>query len=305
VPKQPDPTPKGRDEPRLLSPGEIVNFVEPGTHGNWKIDTFTGRALAGQCYMSFTGRRLLIEVLQGAVVYLIVDSEKPFYRGLMFAQSKKGFISDVKYWAFTEGAKGAQGMKTIAEWEAAIGYGIATKLNAAAWVACVGVAGLVFFDTHRHKFAGYRAALTELMLARDVLRGHCPTLYNELFDYVLYNTLKNIPTAFARDPNIMGVVLGSLIGFALKVRKLDERRDIVFEVSKLLLGVAWNVMKSLPGTGEETAEETAEKMVEILRTRNVNFSKVKAVKIVMEVKENAHAVEYSLKRIHKAWELVK
>lgn len=305
VPPRPVRKPKNPDAPRMLVKRSMINLVEPGTFANWDIDVFTGRAKAGQCYMSFSGRRMLIMVEQSSVVFLICESSRPAYRGYFFAQTRQGFVNDVRYWAYSDAAKKAKGMKTVAEWEACIAYGIATKLNGPAFLACTGVSILVFIEAHHTKFRGYRDALDELLAARGILARHTPTLYNELFDYVLFNTLENLPAAVGRDPNLGGRLLGSLIGSAIKIPKLDKRKDIILEVAKLLAGTAWNAIKGLKGAGIETAEETADRLLMILQTRQVSFPREKAVQIVEEVKAHPDEVRQSLEHLYKAFEKIR
>ncbi len=300
-PEESTESPGSPNAPRQLTRNDIkdLNFKSPYY---WEAGAF-GTAKAGNIFLGFDGRRLIYEVLEGAVVYLVVNG-KPDKVGKFFAQTKKGFINDVENYPISSGAKAAGGMKTLAEFEAAVLMGMACTINWTGFIVITGVDLLRFAVTHGPQFNNYKRAFEAVMKAQTVLKTHAPTLYEKLVKKILVSVGSNIPSSAVNDPEIIGKMIGTMI---VKFGKAGtaSRLGALGYVFTMLWDLAVAAVKSVPGAGVKSAEQIAEEIVIEMRKEGLNISPADAKQIVAEIQRNPRAVEQALNQLNQAFSVIR
>ena len=293
--------PGSPNAPRQL-PRHQIRDLKYKSHYTWEVGLF-GTAKAGNIFLGPDGRRLIYEVFHTAVVYLVVKG-KPNTVGKFYAQTKKGFIHDVETYTISRGAKGAKGMKTLAEFEAALLKGMAGATSVPAFLLITGIDLLEFFVKHQRKFGIYKEAIVACLHARRILKTHAPTLWDKLVQKVIFKVAPNIPSSAVNDPKIIGTMLGTLIvqvgdkAIAGKFKSLG----VVFAI---LLQVAMSAATAVPGAGIKTAKEDGAKIIAEMRKAGVNISQGESNGIMKEIEKNPRQVAQGLKILNKAFSKIR
>lgn len=307
--EQPDvpstPKPNSPHSPVLLSQSQVadLNFV---TDANWDIGLI-GKVEAGKIFLGFDGSRMVYEVMQGAVVFLIVKG-KPDKVGKFYAQTKVGFIDETERYVLSNAGKSAAGMVKLAEFEANLFKAMAAATGAPGFLLVTGVDALQFWVVHQKEIGLYKEAFIACLHVRRILKTYAPTLYEKIIEQVLFQfkdkVMQNIPESAARNPKIVAGFLGGLIG-KIGMSAAKGKFTALGTVFAILSNVAAAAVKSAPGAGKITFDKEVSKITAEMRKAGVNISPGESEQIVKEVEKNPKQIEQALNLLNQAFSKIK
>ncbi|NNE98577.1 MAG: peptidoglycan-binding protein [Pyrinomonadaceae bacterium] len=282
--------------PRKLTKTDIKD-IQIKTHGRWQVGAF-GTAEVGKVFLGPDGRRLLYEVYPGAAVYQIVRGKQDKV-GRFYAQTKLGFKSDIETYVRASGAKGAAGMKKLADFEVALLLGMASATGKPVFLAITGMQIVRFVLTNHRNFEKYKRAIIVILKTRNILKTHAPTLYKKLLWEAFLAILPNIPESATSNPKIVGSAIGNLI---VKFGKaaLEQRFRSLGTVFTILVQVALGALKGIPGAAKKALETEPAKIMVNLQKGNLRITKQEAEQIVKEVQANPRALKSALEELRHA-----
>lgn len=288
-----------------------VRFV---AHAQWDAGLI-GDVVPKATFRGPDGRRLVVEVFDGALVYMLIEPKQGNKFGL-YAQTKSGFVSDVKSQPFSDAAKGASGMVTLARFEGGVLLGIAGGIHWSGFVLTTSLSALRFVAENQHKFQKWRDTIAACIEARDVIRRDAPTFYEIVLDEMLFQFIDKVfletGKAVVSNPEKMGKLIGRFIGKAGAIEIARNRLWTIWHISTYILSVAWEGFLAVPEGVKGTAPDAPENDAEMARAVAEVHKQLKAaegragknkVELAMqEVRENHKTIIPALRKIAEAAE---
>lgn len=288
--------PKAGSDPVALDFQAAEKLIDPAS--KLPIGGIWGDVKSGETWLGTDGSRLVMTASYRGVIYLLNTD------GRIYLQSARGFVGEVTTYPFIEGARRAAPMVRLIELEIQFILGIVGATSGVGFVAVAGSSILAFVVENRQNFAKWSRLASALMTARSSLKQIAPTLYDKVFDALLFVLIKdvipNTPGAITADgaAKMVGAIVGKL------GKKAAEGKFSVLTILMTLLGnVATKCLTSVPKAISVTAGEykqSADKLVDTLRASGVTISLDDAQKIFEEIRQHPKEIRDLLGKIEAA-----
>lgn len=320
VPVKSTPAPKAPESPLEPSSPHVARRVDPGmladvryqAHDSWDA-SLIGRVEPKAIFRGPDGRRMVVEVFQGAVVYVLVEAKSGARPGL-YAQTKFGFITDVKSQPYSDAAKGAEGMVKLAHFEGGLMLGIASAAHWTGFVLVSSLQLLRFVAENQHQFQRWREITEASLEAREVLERDTPTFYRIVMDELLYQHIPNVllalPRAVYSKPESMGKIIGSFFSKAGNVKLARSKLGVIWHISTYIGGLAAEGFFAIPKAVDDSIPETPNNEAEVeeavaviydyLRSVEARAGQEKVHQALREIRDNHRTVLPAIQNIARA-----
>jgi hypothetical protein len=297
-------------QPVLITPDKL-RTLSPSTQTKLYLGGIWGSVESGQTWLATDGRRTVISANSVNVLYLLTGSKKPG-GNVIYAQSAEGFRGEVTTYPLIEGARRAEKIARIAEFETHVLMGAFSVSSGGALALVMGLDALDFCVKNQANFSKWGRMLTAVLATRTVLKRHAPTLYDKLIEATLIavgttavDSLRNLPEAAAKDPKIVARLVGTILG-KLGQKVLTERAGALKTIfAAVLLPLATKALGAIPGAVQITLDDrtqAASSIITALERSDVTLSAEDARKIVDEMAAKPNELRGSLEELRRAFE---
>jgi hypothetical protein len=223
-----------------------------------------------------------------------------------YAQSARGFISEVTTYPLVEAGRQAAFMARVAIVEMKFLMGIVAGSSGVGFALVIGTEVAEFMVQNRENFLKWKSQLEAVLKAREFLKAYAPKLYEKVFNAVLRQLYKDVKSKFpdAVTPETVafgvGVILGS-VGKKLAAGKFSIFLLVFVVLEQIVIRSSPNV---LPGAFKLTAEEynkLAEEIIRKMREAGVFMTNVDVKNIVEEVKRHPEQVKKAFKMLQEVF----
>lgn len=274
--------PKAGSDPVAIDVQVAEKLID--TASKLTIGGIWGEVKSGETWLATDGSRLVMTASNGGVIYLLSTD------GRIYRQSARGFVGEVTTYPFIEGARRAAPMVRLIELEVQFIMGVIGATSGVGFAVVAGTSILSFVVENRQKFTQWSRMVSAIMTARTALKQIAPTLYDKVFDALLFvlikDVLPNAPGAITADglAKMVGAIVGKL------GKKAAEGKFSALTILATLLGnVAKNCLTAVPKAISITAGEykqSADKLIETLRSSGVTVTAADAQKIFEEIRQH-------------------
>jgi hypothetical protein len=270
----------------IAHPDSVIPLLNTGT--SLFVGGIWGSVTSGQTCVASDGERFLWSADGLQVIYS--------QGGKFFVQSARGFVNEIRTYPMVAAGRSAAPWVVVAQVEMKLLMGIVAGASGVGFAVVVGTEIAEFVGENRDNFAKLEKQLEIVLRAREILKAHCPVLYDKVFTAVLKQVYKdvkgNIPDGVT--PEIVffgvGVVMGS-VGKKLTQGKFSWFALIFVVVEQLVIRLTIGVVPQAMKITEGEYHKMADEIVRQLQTAGVAIQDGDVRKIVEEVQQHPDEVK--------------
>ena len=295
-PNLPNPSSSVNYNPVEVLPNAVANFVTGGETSIWFIGS-KAIVRSGEVWRSSNGERLVVAASYDSVCFIQLTAPQPGAKvGRLYCQHRLGFQQDVGIGAVASDiVDQTQTVRRLIELELhfMMGLGVATG-GTFAWVFALFPGIGSFIRDNEKNFPKWINVVKIALQTRIILKVYTPTLYKKIFNFLLSETVSNLPEAMIGNPNRLAQTTGLIIGEVGKKAWLNKTA-VVYFVLAILINVAVHALKSIPDAGKEMLQ-----IVSKLREAGVAITEAEGKAIMQEVIKHAAIILPELQRLKDA-----
>jgi hypothetical protein len=270
----------------IAHPDSVIPLLNTGS--SLFVGGIWGSVTSGQTCMASDGERFLWSADGLQVIYS--------QGGKFFVQSARGFVNEIRTYPLVAAGRSAAPWVVVAQVEMKLLMGIVAGASGVGFAVVVGTEIAEFVGENRDNFAKLEKQLEIVLRAREILKAHCPVLYDKVFTAVLKQVYKdvkgNIPDGVT--PEIVffgvGVVIGS-VGKKLTQGKFSWFALIFVIVEQLVIRLTIGVVPQAMKITEGEYRKMADEIVRQLQTAGVAIQDGDVRKIMEEVQQHPDEVK--------------
>ena len=284
---------------RLLKKQQLKGRLIPNSYfnivgGSW---FFSGRYGTGMTIYGMDGKRLILSVSRGDVIFMLLDQtgpgdiERDFNPlrgriGGVYAQRVKAFHEEIVASWYARQYERLAPIQIAIEAELYFLVGLGTTLTGTSTVFAITSIGDFIARNHR-KFKHWIAICVAIVSARKQLKRLAPTLYLKIFDMVVMHWLKSIRPQ--DKASTIGYVLAAMVK-ELGDQVLTKRLKVFNVVLRLVMKVVVMLLQAVANSvvrAQQSWERGIDQMRSDLSGLGITISRVEQLKIFDEIRRNA------------------